>query len=137
MKLAGWILRSVDPERGGAASKNLLRAVAKRHGATDGECDRVVRELIESKQLVMIGDRKGAMYGLPPTRGSALTGGGKWNVRRRLHRIHGPRSSEEPRAVAGVEVRVEAGREEARQDAVLRRRRPPRRQAGHRRDRAG
>ncbi len=65
MKLGGWLLRSVDPERGGAATKNLLRAVAQRHGASAGECDRVMRELLEAGKLVMIGDRKGATYALP------------------------------------------------------------------------
>ncbi len=68
MKLAGWILRWVSPDYGGATSMAVLRGLALRQGSSEGEVKRTVRELISAKQLRMISEKRHALYGLPKQR---------------------------------------------------------------------
>lgn len=68
MKLAGWLLRWVDPEHGGAAPKTVLVGLAEARGfdarQVDGELKRLVRERLMRK----VSDRRHTLYALPRQR---------------------------------------------------------------------
>lgn len=70
MKLSARILRRVAPlEQGGAGPtpRSLLRALA-RHWGYPEQFEQTMRTLLTTGQLVMIGSKRGARYGLPKRR---------------------------------------------------------------------
>jgi hypothetical protein len=60
------ILRVVRPEYGGPRKRSVLVALANGRGAPDGEA--LVADMIRRGELVMVGDKRGATYGLPKGR---------------------------------------------------------------------
>ena len=67
MGLRQRILRVVAPESGGDRKRNVLVGLAR----TDGQrkrAGRIIEAMLERGELVMRGERRGAVYGLPRRR---------------------------------------------------------------------
>lgn len=61
-----WVLRSVQPDRGGPTFRSTLENVAENHGSENGK--KTVQGLIDRVKLWRYGERRGTRYGLPPVR---------------------------------------------------------------------
>lgn len=68
MRLDTRIVRSLDPENGGAATRAVLRGLARHHGYDEKEFDRTMRELLADRRIVMHGGKRGTVYAQPGTR---------------------------------------------------------------------
>jgi hypothetical protein len=63
VKLRARLLRIVSGD-GGPASKTVLRGIARHRGELD-QFAGIFRAMLDAGELVMYGDRKGALYGTP------------------------------------------------------------------------
>jgi hypothetical protein len=64
MGLRQRILRVVAPASGGPRKRSVLEGLARTERQRRG-FDQVLKGMLEARELVMYGDRKGARYGLP------------------------------------------------------------------------
>lgn len=63
--LRTWLLRAVS-SGAGPAPKNVLRGIARHHGLL-AQFETTFRRMLDHGELVMFGQRKAAVYGLPKT----------------------------------------------------------------------
>lgn len=68
MGLRARILRVVEPESGGPRKRSVLEGLA-RSPKQRAQFRQIFAAMLERGELVMLGDRRGARYGLPRTRG--------------------------------------------------------------------